>query len=165
MLVGLSGAGKTLVGRLLAERLEWRFVDIDAEAERLVGRSIAEVFAEGGEPAFRELEARVSRSASPDARTVVSTGGGWMAQPELRAAWPGAVRVWLQVEPARAASRLARERSSRPLLAGPDPEASLAQLLAERLPAYRLAEITVRTDGLEPEAVAEAILKRLTTAE
>lgn len=164
VLVGLSGAGKTHVGRLLAARLGWRFVDLDSEVARIAGRSIAEVFAEQGEPAFRELEARATRTAVVDSRTVVSTGGGWMARPELRETWPAALRVWLRVEPARAASRLAPERSTRPLLAGPDPERALTQLLADRLPAFRLAEIEVHTDGLDPEAVVDAILDRFASA-
>ena len=75
-----------------------------------------------------------------DSRTVVSTGGGWMARPELRETWPDAVRVWLRVEPGSAVSRLARDRSTRPLLAGPDPENATRRLLvrqAARLPAGR----------------------------
>ena len=161
VLVGLSGAGKTVVGRLLASRLDWSFVDLDAEVERVKGRSIADVFTDQGEPAFRELEHRVTRSVAVDSRTVVSTGGGWMVRPELRETWPDAVRVWLQVEPGSAAARLALDRSTRPLLAGPDPEDDLRRLLARRLSGYRLAEIVVGTDGLAPEAVVDAILDGL----
>jgi len=161
VLVGLSGAGKSVVGRLLARRLDWSFVDIDAEVERITGHSIAFVFAEQGEPAFRELEGRATRSAAIDSRTVVSTGGGWMAPPELREMWPDAVRVWLQAEPGCAAARLALDRSTRPLLAGPDPEDELRRLLASRLAGYGLAEVAVRTDGLTPEAVVEAIVSEI----
>jgi len=164
VLVGLSGAGKTVVGRLLAGRLDRAFVDLDEEVERVAGRSIATVFAEQGQSGFRDLEARVTRAAAVDSRTVVSTGGGWMARPELRETWPDAIRVWLRVEPGSAVARLARERSTRPLLAGPDPEAELRLLLADRLPGYRLAEIAVRTDGLAPGAVVEAILEELVEA-
>ena len=163
VLVGLSGAGKTAVGRLLARRIRWSFLDLDAEVESLSGRSIIDIFATDGEQVFRDLEARVTEAASIDRTTVVSTGGGWMARPELRETWPDAVCVWLRVEPASAVSRLARERSARPLLAGPDPEAELKKLLACRLPAYRLAEYSVRTDGLAPEAVVEAILAEFQT--
>lgn len=161
VLVGLSGAGKTVVGRRLARRLDWSFVDLDEEVERVTGHSIAEVFTEKGEPGFRELEGRVTLSAAVDSRTVVSTGAGWMARPELRETWPDAVRIWLRVEPGSAAARLALDRSTRPLLADPDPEDELRRLLAGRLPGYRLAEVVVRTDGLAPEAVVEAILDEL----
>lgn len=161
VLVGLSGAGKTIVGDLLAARLGWAFLDLDSEIERVAGRSIAEIFAAHGESGFRDLERLVTASARVDARTVVSTGGGWMQRPELRETWPGAVRIWLRVDPATALSRLAKERCTRPLLAGPDPETELERLLAERLPAYGLAEISVRTDALEPEAVVDALLEGL----
>ena len=164
VLVGLSGAGKTVVGRLLAQRLAYTFVDLDSEVENLVGCSIADLFAREGERAFRDLEDQVTRSASVDSETVVSTGGGWMNRPELREMWPDAVRIWLRVEPESAVSRLARERSTRPLLAGPDPESELRRRLAERLAAYQMAEISVRTDGLALEAVVAAILDRLAEA-
>jgi len=164
VLVGLSGAGKTVVGRLLAQRLAYTFLDLDSEVEHIAGRSIADLFAREGEGAFRDLEGQVTRSASVDSETVVSTGGGWMARPELRDMWPDAVRIWLRVEPESAASRLAREGSTRPLLAGPDPESVLRRLLADRLVAYQMAEIAVRTDGLAPEAVVVAILETLAEA-
>lgn len=164
VLVGLSGAGKTVVGRLLAQRLAYTFLDLDSEVEHLVGCSIADLFAREGERTFRDLEGQVTRAASVDPETVVSTGGGWMDRPELREMWPDAVRIWLRVEPESAVSRLARERSTRPLLAGPDLELELRRLLAERLAAYQMAEIAVRTDGLAPEAVVVAILDRLAEA-
>jgi shikimate kinase len=164
VLVGLSGAGKTVVGRLLAQRLGYRFLDLDSEVERLAGCSIADLFDREGEGAFRDLEAQVTCSATVDSETVVSTGGGWMDRPELRETWPGAVRVWLRVEPESAVSRLAQERSTRPLLAGPDPESALRRLLVERLAAYETAEIAVRTDGLTPDAVVVAIQETLAEA-
>ena len=161
VLVGLSGAGKTLVGRLLAERLQRPFIDLDSEVERLEGLSVPEIFAARGEDGFRELEKSATVGLDAAAEAVVSTGGGWMARPELRDAWPGAVRVWLGVDPATAAARLAQEPRTRPLLAGPDPEASLRELLAERLPAYRLAEVHVRTDEKAPSDVVDEICRAL----
>lgn len=158
VLVGLSGSGKTAAGRLLARRLGWRFLDLDEEIEALASVSIPEIFAERGEEGFRALEARVTREARASRETVVSTGGGWMERPELRDSWPGCVRIWLRVEPGAAAARLANRPFSRPLLAGPDPESTLAKLLRRRRPAYMLAEHAVRTDGLDPEAVVDAIL-------
>ena len=161
VLVGLSGAGKTVVGRLLAERLGWPFIDLDSEVERLEGLAVLEIFAVRGEAGFRELERRATLEVGAGTGTVVSTGGGWMARPELRDAWPGAVRVWLSVDPATAAARLAREPRTRPLLAGPDPEASLRKLLAQRLPAYRLAEVHVRTDERTPSDVVDEVYREL----
>lgn len=161
VLVGLSGAGKTVVGRLLADRLGWAFLDLDAEIERLAGRTVAEVFEAGGEASFRELERRVTLAADVPLECIVSTGGGWMMRPGLRDIWAGAVRVWLQVAPATAAARLAREHSTRPLLAGPDPEGALQRMLEERLPAYRLSEVHVPTDGTEPSGVVDAVCEEL----
>ena len=161
VLVGLSGAGKTEVARCLAAMLDWDLLDVDSEVERLATRSIAAIFAAGGESEFRDLEAHVTLSSTPGARTVVATGGGWMARDELRDAWPGSTRVWLSVSPEAALERLARERLTRPLLAGPDPRGTLESLLAERLPAYAIAEYTVYTDGRTPDEVAEAILAEL----
>ena len=161
VLVGLSGAGKTEVGARLAAALGWDLFDVDAEVERAAGCSIAAIFDTRGEDGFRDLEARVTRAASPGPRTVVATGGGWMARPALRDVWPGTVRVWLRVSPAIAIERLANESLTRPLLAGPEPEAVLAGLLVEREPAYALAEYAVETDGRTVEQVAEAILAKV----
>jgi shikimate kinase len=161
VLVGLSGAGKSAVAGRLARLLGWELLDLDAEVERAAGRPIAAIFEDEGEDAFRELEGRVTRSAGEARGTVVATGGGWMARPELRDMWPGAARVWLRVEPARALERLASERLTRPLLAGPDPLAALTSLLEVRLPAYSMAEYTVATGGRTPDEVAEAILAML----
>lgn len=161
VLVGLSGAGKTTVATCLAQLLGWDLLDLDAEVERLAGRPIATMFETGGEREFRELEERVTRSAALREQTVIAAGGGWMARPDLRDTWPGASRVWLRVQPAVALERLADDGTSRPLLAGADPEAALKGLLAERLPAYALAEYTVETGGRTVDQIARAILAEL----
>ncbi len=165
VLVGLSGAGKTAVGRLLATRLDWAFLDLDAEVERLAGRDIAAIFADGGEVAFRSLEAEVTAAAGLAPGTVIATGGGWMARPELRDRWPAGVRIWLQVEPGAAVARLGADRAARPLLRGAEPVESVETMLAARLPSYALSEYTVRTDGREPDELVEEILARLPCAE
>lgn len=161
VLVGLMGAGKSTVGRHLAALCGRRFVDLDEEISRRAGRTVPELFAETGEPGFRELEARATReiaavtAESPD--IVVAAGGGWMANRPARAALPAATTVWLSVTPAEAARRLAPERSERPLLVGVDPAARLTALLHERLPAYREATYTVDTMHRAPDDVAREI--------
>lgn len=161
VLVGLMGAGKSTVGRRLAASCGLRFVDLDEEISRRAGQSVPEVFAQLGERAFRELEARataeIATAAAESRGLVVAAGGGWMANGPARAALPGARTVWLSVGPREAARRLATERDERPLLAGVDPAARLAELLAERLPAYREATYTVDTMHRTPDDVAREI--------
>ena len=162
VLVGFMAAGKSTVGRRVAERLGYRFVDLDEEIERLAGRSVPEVFAEGGEERFRELEARATRRLTVREPTVVATGGGWMARPELRDVWPDAVRVWLKVDAEEVVTRLGERIASRPLLAdADDPTAAARDLLAQRRSAYERAEVHVDTVGRETREVAREVVRRL----
>ena len=106
LLVGLSGAGKTTVGRLVAAALGAPFVDLDEEVARRAGRTIAEVFGEEGESVFRALESACARDALAGAPAVVAAGGGYFDDPANRlAANVGALTVYLDVEPAAAAAR------------------------------------------------------------
>ncbi|MFQ5745599.1 MAG: shikimate kinase [Gemmatimonadota bacterium] len=164
ILVGFMTAGKTSVGRRLAARLGRRFIDLDAEIERAAGSSIPVLFASAGEAAFRDWEARVTRSLPDDEPFVLAAGGGWMCRPELRDRWPDAVRVWLRVSPAEAMRRLEAAPSARPLLAVEEPARAIETLLAERTAAYRMAEIHLETDGRDPEEVTEAALGALAGA-
>lgn len=162
--MGLSGSGKSTVGPLLAERLGYAFVDLDREIERAAGRTIGSIFRDDGEDRFRTLEREAARALSGRSRTVVATGGGWMAQPESRPPREGRVRVWLRTRPETAIHRLAGA-GVRPLLEGDDPVARLRRLLASREEAYAEAEIHVDTDGRRPEEVAEAVVARLASPE
>lgn len=154
-------AGKTTVGRLLAERLGYEFVDLDREVERRAGRPVPEIFRDEGEAAFRSLEAEVTRLQDSVEPVVMAAGGGWMARPELRSRWPDAVRVWLRVSPGEAVVRLGDDLGSRPMLDPADPEASARTILEERAEAYGRAEIAVETDALTPREVAGRILASL----
>lgn len=166
VLVGFMGAGKSTVGPLLAARLGYRFVDLDAEVERVAGATIPALFRERGEAAFRRLEARATAALDEARRVVVAAGGGWMARPALRDRWPDAVRVWLRASPA---TILARVRDAdpgdglagRPLLDPADPARSVRRLLEAREADYRRAELAVETDGRSPEAVARAVARAL----
>lgn len=154
VLVGLMGAGKSTVGKLLADRLGYAFVDLDAEVEALAGRSIPEIFEAGGEMRFRELEAQATQRQDEASGAVLAVGGGWMARPELRDRWPGSVRVWLRVSPQEAWNRLSGDAAPRPMLDPDRPQESLERLLAEREAAYELAEISVSAGGSSDRAGA-----------
>ncbi|MFQ5689655.1 MAG: shikimate kinase [Gemmatimonadota bacterium] len=176
-------SGKSVVGPLLADRLGYRFLDLDERVERLAARPISEVFAAGGESAFRALEARANEelalayaplagnpptpgtegSEGSGARpgVVIATGGGWMARPGLGLRWPGAVRVWLRVSPEAVLKRLGSEIRARPMIDPDAPERSIRSLLRAREPHYARAEIAVDTDGRTPREVAEEIDRRL----
>jgi shikimate kinase len=160
-LVGFMGAGKTVVGRRLAGRLGWRHLDLDDEVERLAGRSVATIFARQGEAAFREMEADATRRLAMVSGVVISTGGGWVTQPEaFRMLGPAAVHVWLRVGPEIALARVTGPRSRRrPLLEVPDPAATILRMLRDREPLYSRAEIVVETDGLTPGQVAVEIAR------
>ena len=161
-LVGLSGAGKSTIGPLLAQRLGYRYVDLDREVEALAGETIPRLFGVGGEAEFRRFEARAASRAARATDVVVATGGGWMARRDIDRASGGRVRVWLRVRPETAIHRLSREGAeARPLLAGPDPAVALATLLAAREAAYAEAEVVLETDGREPEDVVEVALRSL----
>lgn len=160
-LVGLSGAGKSAVGPRLARRLGWDFVDLDDDIVARAGATIPEVFGSGGEARFRRLEAEATAALAERGAVVVATGGGWMARRDLERSGPGRILVWLRVEPATAAVRLAGAAGTRPLVSGEDSGASLTRMLADRRAAYAEAQIAIRTDGRGVDEVADLVLERL----
>lgn len=152
MLVGLPGAGKSTVGPILAQRMGWRFVDLDEAIEAAAGLSVPQIFTRHGEAGFRRLEQELTARLASDSRFVLSAGGGWIVHNRL----PDALVVWLKVRPADAGARLGTGASARPLLQ-PDPERRLRELLAAREPHYQQADIHVDTDGRTPAEVAAAV--------
>jgi shikimate kinase len=159
VLIGLPGAGKTTVGRALAERLGRPFLDFDEELERREGRTVAAIFAERGEPWFRELERGLTRELANAPPMVLSPGGGWVANEGCVALLrPAASIIYLAASPATALARLGRARDARPLLQGPDPLATLRGLLARREAGYRAADHVIETDLLDVQGVIERIV-------
>ena len=162
VLVGLMGAGKSSVGRLLATALETSFVDTDEVLEARGGATVAELFARDGEEGFRALELEVLDEVLRDpSGAVVATGGGVVTTPAGRALLgrESAV-VFLDVSAAVAAARVGDART-RPLLAG-DPRGTLKALAAERRAHYvEVADIVVGVDDRPPGAVVGAILEAL----
>ncbi|MCU0759531.1 MAG: shikimate kinase AroK [Steroidobacteraceae bacterium] len=161
-LVGPMGSGKTAVGRQLARMLRTPFVDSDAEVEARTGAEIALIFEKEGEAGFREREREVIDELTQREPVVLSTGGGAILHPRNRECLGarGAV-VYLQTSVAQQASRV-RSGRQRPLLAGVDPAAKLAELMAIRAPLYTAtADVIVPTDDRKVKTVAECILREL----
>ena len=162
VLIGMSGAGKSRVGRLVAERLRWRFVDTDVEIERSTGRTVPEIFAAEGEARFRAIERDVVARVAQRSAAVIATGGGAILDPASREVlWSGNLVVCLDASAEQIAERLARSRERRPLLAGPDPLAAIRGLLAERAPLYALAHRTIVTDGRTLGEIANEAIQAL----
>jgi shikimate kinase len=161
-LVGLSGAGKSTVGPIVAERLGWRFIDFDDEIVRRTAMSVAELFQRDGETAFRAMEARLTVELSSLSEIVLAPGGGWAAQPESWAALPAdTASVWLRVSPDEAIRRLAGSPVARPLLAGDDPTGALRALAERRNEHYARADLVMDVDELTPNDVALGIVEWL----
>jgi shikimate kinase len=155
VLVGAPGSGKSTVGALLAQRWDVPFADVDAVIESRVGKSVAEIFADDGEPVFRAFEESTTAELL-DAPGVLALGGGAVLSPATRAALAGRPVVWLRVTIAHAAGRVGLNEA-RPLLLG-NVRGRLVKLLNERTPLYaEVARASVDTDGLSPEQVADQV--------
>ncbi|HBH72348.1 MAG TPA: shikimate kinase [Synechococcales bacterium UBA10510] len=162
-LVGMMGTGKSAVGRPLAAALGYRFLDADTSVERVAGRSIPELFAEVGEPGFRDLETAVLGQIASWHSLVVATGGGVVTRPENWGHMQQGVVVWLDAPPELLLSRLAADPSPRPLLQTADPESQLTSLLSQRQRLYAQADLHIRQAGEPVEQVAAAVLAQLPT--
>lgn len=159
-LLGFMGCGKTTVGRLLAQRLGWNWVDLDEEIQRRQGRTINQIFAQHGEPYFRQLERALleetTRTAA-DQPTVVALGGGTFAQPDncrlIRS--HSDLTIWLYC-PLPELRRRCQDATNRPLFRD---AAHFQQLYQQRLPYYEKADFRVDASRRDPAAVVEEILR------
>jgi shikimate kinase len=157
VLVGAMGAGKTTVGRRVAEALGVDFLDTDQMVERGAGRTVSEIFVDDGEAHFRDLERTAVAEALSTHRGVLALGGGAVLDVSTRELLDGHRVVFLRVGLSDAASRVGLG-VSRPLLLG-NVRGRIKQLLDERAPIYEsVADHTVDTDGLTPDEVADRVL-------
>ena len=157
-LIGFMGTGKSSVGQLAAAQLHFTFLDTDHVIEARAGKNISEIFAEQGEPAFRELERKIVGELTSRKRTVISTGGGIPVNPENLASlkthslvvclWASPERIWERV----------RNQTHRPLLKEADPLAKIRKLLEERAPYYRQADVLLNTEMRSLKDVAQQVV-------
>jgi shikimate kinase len=161
VLVGLMGAGKSAIGRRLAQKLHLPFIDADQEIERAAGCSIEEFFAKHGEAAFREGERRVMSRLLDQPAHVLATGGGAFIDEATRSlVRQRAISVWLRAELPLLLERVQR-RSNRPLLKQGDPRQVLEQLMQKRYPIYAEADITVDSRDNPAEQTTQDVIDAL----
>lgn len=160
ILVGLPGSGKTTVGQAVADKTGRTFLDFDLEIERREARSIGQIFAERGEPYFRQRERELTEELTLVGNMVVSPGGGWVTNPDV----VGLVRppsrlIYLRVHPETALKRLGPMRAIRPLLMRPDPQAELDRLLEARKVIYESADHVINTELYNLQRVIEKVIE------
>ncbi|QIG81023.1 shikimate kinase [Stakelama tenebrarum] len=162
VLIGLMGAGKSTVGRRLAQRLDLPFVDADSEIESAAGMTISEIFDKFGEAHFRDGERRVlARLIDDDTPKVIATGGGAFLNDDTRTLiLDRTLAVWLDAEPHVLAERVSR-RDTRPLLRDRNPIEVLTELARVRNPVYALAPIRVESIAMPHDVTVDAILEAL----
>lgn len=168
LLIGYRATGKTTLAKLIAKKLGWKWIDADVEIERRAGKTIARIFAEDGEPAFRDLESQVVRDLCGQKRLVLATGGGAPMRPENREAMRRAGRVvWLKAKPRTILARMTADLTTaarRPQLTDKNPLAEIVHLLEKRTPVYReTADLQVETEHLTPKKLTAKILHKLAT--
>jgi shikimate kinase len=156
-LIGFMGTGKTCVGRLVASRLRFDFLETDTVIEARAGKPISEILAQG-ETLFGDLEQRVVAELAQRSRTVIATGGGLGAnESHLESLKRHALVICLWASPETIGRRV-RPQTHRPLLADADPLAKITALLAQREPVYRRADVLVNTDTRSVRQVAHHVL-------
>ncbi len=157
--VGLMGAGKSVIGRLVAQTLGVPFMDTDSEIERVSRMTIAELFAAYGETEFRALETRVIERLLKQGPRVISTGGGaFINDNTRRQIKTGGVSVWLKADLDVLWDRVSR-RDHRPLLKTTNPKQTLENLMIQRYPIYAEADLTVMSENVRKEIVANEVLR------
>ncbi len=169
VLVGLSGTGKSSVGRCVATGLGWPLVDTDAEIERRVGRTIPDIFRNDGEAAFRTIEAEVMRETLANDRVVIATGGGAVIDSGM---WtsdllgsPDSLTVWLDTDSATLVRRLVRQAemdgatADRPLLSDGDPLARLTAMREQRIGAYSRSDIVLDVTSRTPTELGNDLVE------
>ena len=163
-LTGFMGSGKTTVGRILANSIDYRFVDLDDAIESRAGRSIPRIFEMDGEGAFRDLERTALEETLAMDHLVVATGGGALTMRDaMDLAKSAGLVVYLAASPETIVARTQAESATRPLLSphANDLLTHVSSLLEQRLPHYRRAHLTVAVDDLDPQMIVREIRRGL----
>jgi shikimate kinase len=158
-LIGMMGCGKTTIGQLLAQKLRYRFCDTDALIVQSTGYEISQIFAESGEPTFRQIETQVLSEISAYTRLVVATGGGIILERMNWSYLHQGLVVWLDVPLETLIQRLQWD-TTRPLLQDPDPQQKLEHLLKQRQSLYAQADLQIK---VQPEATSAQVVEQLLT--
>jgi shikimate kinase len=166
-LIGFMGTGKSVVGRLLADKLGKRFIEMDAEIEKKAGKPVAAIFREDGEASFRKMEAQITAEISAKKNTVVACGGGIVLdKANIFRLNQEYVIVCLSAAPGDILKRISGEVGTRPLLDVADKGKTIKELLSARRPLYEQAsDITVDTSGIDPPGVVQKIIDALSEYE
>ena len=160
-LIGFMGTGKTVVGKMLAEKLHKEFIELDAEIEKKAGKSIPDIFREGGEIRFRELEIEVTGEITGKKNAVIACGGGIVLNTiNIFRLKQECVIVCLTASPEVILKRISGDKNNRPLLTVADRKKQIKELLDFRRPFYeRAAEITIDTSGIDAPGVVKKIIE------
>ncbi len=161
ILIGPMGAGKTTIGKLLAQQLDYTFFDSDQEIERGTGASISWIFDKEGEIGFRQRETRAIEQLTRKQQAVLATGGGVVVTPQNHEYLKRGIVIYLRATVDVQFERTCRDRN-RPLLQTQNPKERLSQLFAMRDPIYQqLADMTVTTGHLSPKKMVQEIITKL----
>ncbi|MDZ7925789.1 MAG: shikimate kinase [Agrobacterium sp.] len=159
--VGLMGAGKSAIGRMVAQQLKVSFIDTDVEIERVSRMTIAELFATYGEEEFRALETRVIKRLLRGGPKVISTGGGAFINDNTRRhITRGGISLWLKADIDVLWERVSK-RDHRPLLKTENPRATLTALMEKRYPIYAEADLTIESRDVRKEVIVTEVLTAL----
>lgn len=157
-LIGFMGSGKSTVGKLLAEKLNLKFIDIDEEIEKQENKTISQIFKENGEMYFRNLEKQKIKEFQSKKVYVVSTGGGLGANKEnMEFMKKNGIVIWLDVSLEEVLKRC-KENANRPLLN--QPLENLKKLYEKRKNVYSMAHVHIKTDGKSPKEITKEIIEK-----
>ena len=162
-LIGFMGVGKTAVGKVLAEKLGRKFVELDSLIEHKAGKSIPDIFQQDGEVAFRELEIEVTKQVSKDKNLVIACGGGIVLNKiNIDRLRQQSRIVYLTASPKVILKRVSGDRDERPLLKAANKALNIRELLGFRKPFYeRVADIKIDTSKLDTDSIVEQIISKL----